>query len=68
MNYYHEKSDNTIFEKDTSQKIAKFDDIKELKSVMRNLNLGGGFDGNTPTFFMFPSMLHVKIKTNEDIL
>jgi hypothetical protein len=67
MNYYHEKKDNTILEKDTSQTIAKFEDVKELKQVMRNLNLGGGFDGNTPPFFMLPSVLHVKVKKNEEV-
>lgn len=67
MNYYHDKTDNTIVERDTKQKIAKFDDVSQLKKTMKNLNLGGGFDGNTPAHFMFPTMLHVKKKVNEEV-
>jgi hypothetical protein len=43
-----------VYEVTTDQTIKTFLDQKEAKKFMRHLNLGGGFDGWTPTFFMRP--------------
>lgn len=49
-----EKNLFTVFEKTTDQVIRSFGDIKEAKAFLRHLNLGGGFDGWTPSFFLKP--------------
>lgn len=41
-----------IFENSTNQIIKTFKDNKEARKFLRHLNLGGGFDGWTPTFFL----------------
>lgn len=41
-----------VFEVPTEQVIKAFTDNKEARKFLRHLNLGGGFDGWTPTFFM----------------
>ena len=49
-----DKSMYDVFEETTSQVIKSFpgDKFLEARSFMRHLNLGGGFDGFTPTFFL----------------
>jgi hypothetical protein len=42
---------NVIFENSTEQEIISVSDFKNAKEIMRNLNMGGGFDGFTPPFF-----------------
>jgi hypothetical protein len=42
-----------IFETQTEQIIKSFDDNTEARKFLRHLNLGGGFDGWTPSFFMY---------------
>ena len=41
-----------VFEVPTEQVIKTFSDNKEARKFLRHLNLGGGFDGWTPTFFL----------------
>jgi REP element-mobilizing transposase RayT len=41
-----------VWEIPTEQTIKTFMDRKEAKKFLRHLNLGGGFSGWTPTFFM----------------
>ena len=41
-----------IFETSTEQVLRTFDNFNEARKFMRHLNLGGGFDGWTPTFFI----------------
>ena len=54
MNYkivsYPNKFD--VLETSTSHIIGTYSLYKEAKDLLRHLNLGGGFDGNTPNFFM----------------
>ena len=54
MNYkiisYPNKFD--VLETNTSHIIGTYSLYKEAKDLLRHLNLGGGFDGNTPNFFM----------------
>jgi hypothetical protein len=53
MNYkIINNSDNlfNVIETATSQIIKSFEDQKEAKDYMRFLNLGGAFDGFTPSF------------------
>ena len=50
-----EDNDGTkIFENSTNQIIKIFTDTntREARKFLRHLNLGGGFDGWTPTFFL----------------
>lgn len=56
------EEDNTykVFEIATEQVIKSFSDKTEAKKFLRHLNLGGGFSGWTPTFFMVP----VKVNYN----
>ena len=42
----------TVIEKTTDQVIRSFGNTKEAKAFLRHLNLGGGFDGWTPSFFL----------------
>ena len=60
MNYEVNKNKSVIVEKDTEHEIVYSENKDTLKSLCRHLNLGGGFDGWTPAFFMFPSILVVK--------
>lgn len=50
----------SVYEIATEQVIKSFTDKTEAKKFLRHLNLGGGFSGWTPTFFMVP----VKVKYN----
>ena len=43
---------NVVIETTTNQVIKKFESPEEAKKVCRHLNLGGGFDGHTPNFFL----------------
>jgi len=49
-----DKSMYDVFEETTSQVIKSFpgDKFSEARSFMRHLNLGGGFDGWTPSFLV----------------
>jgi hypothetical protein len=42
-----------IFETQTEQNIKSFDDNTEARKFLRHLNLGGGFDGWSPNFFLY---------------
>ena len=48
-----------VLETNTDQVLGVFKDLKEAKQLLRHLNLGGGFDGWTPSFIL----KQVKIKT-----
>lgn len=54
MNYkLIEKSDlYQIFETKTSQVIESFSDKEKARKYLRYLNLGGSFDGFTPSFML----------------
>ncbi|CAB4162367.1 hypothetical protein UFOVP787_34 [uncultured Caudovirales phage] len=41
-----------VFEASTEQVIASFSEHNEARKLMRFLNLGGSFDGWTPSFFL----------------
>jgi hypothetical protein len=41
-----------VEEKETNQIIETFDEYSEAKKYMKFLNLGGGFDGFTPSFIL----------------
>jgi len=49
-----DKSMYDVLEETTSQVIKSFpgDRFSEARAFMRHLNLGGGFDGWTPTFLL----------------
>ena len=49
-----------IYEIATEQVIKTFTDRNEARKFLRHVNLGGGFNGWTPTFFMVP----VKVNYN----
>lgn len=40
-----------IEENETGFVVQKQKDQKAAREILRNLNMGGGFDGNTPSFF-----------------
>ena len=54
MNYKIKNNNNVfdVLETATNQIIASFPTQKEAKDLLRKLNLGGGFDGWTPTFIL----------------
>jgi hypothetical protein len=54
MNYKVKNNSNIfeVLETTTNQVIAKFPTQKEAKDLLRHLNLGGGFDGWTPSFIL----------------
>lgn len=49
-----DRSKYDVFETATDQVIKSYagDKFSEARKFMRHLNLGGGFDGWTPTFFL----------------
>lgn len=42
----------SVIETTTNQIIRSFDNIESARKFLRQLNLGGGFDGWTPSFFL----------------
>ena len=42
----------SVIETTTNQIIRSFDNIDSARKFLRQLNLGGGFDGWTPSFFL----------------
>lgn len=44
---------NQLIENTTGQVVFKTDIQDELRSMCRTLNLGGGFNGFTPSFFCY---------------
>jgi hypothetical protein len=55
MNYKLKVMQNgvSVIETSTNQTIRKFNGLEPARKFLRHLNLGGGFDGWTPTFFLF---------------
>lgn len=47
-----DKSIYDVFETATEQVITSCSDFSKARKVMRHLNLGGSFDGWTPSFFL----------------
>ena len=43
---------HTVVETRTELVLGTFSSIQEAKKLQKHLNLGGCFDGNTPTFFV----------------
>ena len=54
MNYKIQNENKTfsVLETRTNQVIGSFKEQQEAKKLLRHLNLGGCFDGFTPTFFL----------------
>ena len=54
MNYKIQNENKTfsVLETKTNQVIGSFKEQQEAKKLLRHLNLGGCFDGFTPTFFL----------------
>lgn len=54
MNYKIKMTDNGVgvMETATEQIIRNCDGVEPARKVLRHLNLGGGFDGWTPSFFL----------------
>ena len=54
MNYkiFESNSKFEVIETTTGQRVKAFALMAEAKKFMRHLNLGGGFDGWTPTFLL----------------
>lgn len=48
-----------IYEIATEQVIKTFTDRNEARKFLRHVNLGGGFNGWTPTFFMRPIKINL---------
>ncbi len=46
-------SEHGVYEKETDQIVAKFDERDKAKVLTRSLNLGKGFNGWTPEFFLY---------------
>jgi hypothetical protein len=42
----------SVIETSTDQIIRSFDNLDSARKFLRQLNLGGGFDGWTPSFFL----------------
>ena len=55
MNYKLKVMQNgvSVIETSTNQTIRQFNGLEPARKFLRHLNLGGGFDGWTPTFFLF---------------
>lgn len=56
------KSLYNVFEKNTEQVVGSFKDFREARKFLRHLNLGGSFDGWTPSFFLVDVSKIVKNK------
>jgi hypothetical protein len=56
-----DKAKYDVLEETTNQVIKSFpgDKFSEARAFMRHLNLGGGFDSWTPTFFLKSYEKHV---------
>ena len=52
---------NVVIETTTNQVIKKFENTEEAKKACRHLNLGGGFDGYTPNFFLKTFKIPVEV-------
>lgn len=54
MNYKIKMIDNgvAVIETSTNQTIRHFKGLEPARKFLRHLNLGGGFDGWTPTFLL----------------
>ena len=54
MNYKIQNENKTfsVLETRTNQVIGSFKEQQEAKKLLRHLNLGGCFDGYTPSFFL----------------
>lgn len=54
MNYKIVQDSNgyNVLETPTDQVIETFNNHSDAKRLMKHLNLGGGFDGATPNFFL----------------
>ena len=67
MNYrVVEGSNFTVVETATDLIIKTYKTLREAKSFMRHLNLGGGFDGFTPEFIL--KKVDYKPKKNKKVL
>mgnify|MGYP003346083014 CR=1 FL=1 len=50
------KKQYILCETQTKQIIKIFQKKRDAKNLMKKLNLGGGFDGQTPTFFLIKTI------------
>lgn len=69
MNYKIKMTENGIgvMETATNQIVRSYDGLEPARKVLRHLNLGGGFDGWTPSFFLrdFSSYINNERKDNK---
>ena len=56
MNNAIDNSCTDVYEKATEQVIKTFKDRSDARNFMRSMNLGGAFDGWTPSFFLIDVM------------
>jgi hypothetical protein len=63
MNYVVKNIDDKfcVYETPTEQIFKTFYNESEAKTLKRHLNFGGGFDGNTPSFFLKKFELNYQI-------
>ena len=57
----------SVIETSTDQIIRSFDNLDSARKFLRQLNLGGGFDGWTPSFFLkdFSTYINKSRKDNK---
>ena len=68
MNYKLKiENDVSVIETSTDQIIRSFDNLDSARKFLRQLNLGGGFDGWTPSFFLkdFSTYINKSRKDNK---
>lgn len=58
---------NKVVEKETDLVVYKTDIVDDLTKVCRNLNLGGGFNGFTPSFFCEEYPISKTKKSSEEL-
>jgi len=52
INADENKTNYVVIETQTDQVIKQISDFSEARKLMKHLNLGGGFDGWTPSFLL----------------
>lgn len=57
---FKDKDDWFVIEQDTNQKtemiLAKRTNVENAKALIKKLNSGSGFNGNTPAFFAYRTL------------
>ena len=58
---------NKIVEKGTNLVVYKSDTVDDITGVCRTLNLGGGFNGFTPSFFCVDFIITTTKKSSDEL-